>query len=155
MHAMCTIVARNLSTIERCMNYYSQERTWDYASIGGRYSNLIPVSKKCKTYYAGIGWPDIPHGQFPYPDRMEPNPALQYTNIARMRNIVHDEVVRMAHGGGLDIFLPYTMIICHEDDWFEWLDIDEMGEGQLANLHEVLQQPNKQSWFVAIVDYHY
>ena len=155
MHAMGTIVARNLRTIERCVNYYSQEGTWDYASIGGRYSNLIPVSKKCKTYYAGLGWPDIPHGQFPYPERMEPNPDLQYTNIARIRNVVLDEVMRIRQGGGLDIFLPYTMIICQDEECFEWFDIDEMGERQIESLREILQQPNKQSWFIAVIDYHY
>lgn len=155
MHALCTIVARTLRDAERCMNYYSEEQAWDYVMIGGRYSNLIPVSKKCKTYYTDGGWPELPTGGFPYEGRMAANPNLQYTNVARMRNINHDEIHRMICAGGLDIFLPYTMIICHDDGWYEWLDIDEMGEGQIANLHEVLQRPDKQSWFVIIADYHY
>lgn len=155
MHALCTIVARTLREAYDSMRYYSDEQTWDYACVGGRYANLIPVSKKCKTYHDGSGWPELPGDEFPYTDRMNPNPDLKYTNIARIRNINQAERARIIGAGGLDVFMPYTMIICHDDGWYEWLDIEQMGQGQLENLANVLRQPDKQSWFMVVVDYHY
>lgn len=155
MHAMCTIVAKTLQQITNCMEYYSSENAWDYVSIGGRYSNLLPVSKKCKKYYAGMGWPDIPLGTFPYPERMAANPDLYYTNIARIRNLNEDEMVRIREGGGLDPFEPYTLIICHDDGGYEWVDIEQIDTGHFVAVQNFLHDAKRQSWFMVVADYHY
>lgn len=155
MHAMCTIVGRTIREIENCIDYYQTENAWDYASIGGRYSNLLPVSKKCKIYHTGIGWPDIPRGIFPYPERMIADPDLYYANIARIRNINMDEVARVREGGGLDPFEPYTLIICHDDGGYEWIDMEEIDNGRFVATQNFLHDIKRQSWFMAIVDYHY
>lgn len=155
MHAMCTIIGRTIREIENCIDYYQTENAWDYASIGGRYSNLLPVSKKCKIYHTGIGWPDVPRGIFPYPERMIADPDLYYANIARIRNINMDEVARVREGGGLDPFEPYTLIICHDDGGYEWIDMEEIDNGRFVATQNFLHDIKRQSWFMAIVDYHY
>lgn len=155
MHAMCTIVGRTIREIENCIDYYQTENAWDYVSIGGRYSNLLPVSKKCKVYHTGMGWPDIPRGIFPYPERMIANPDLYYANIARIRNINMDEVARVREGGGLDPFEPYTLIICHDDGGYEWIDMEEIDNGRFVATQNFLHDIRRQSWFMAILDYHY
>ena len=155
MHALCTIVARNIHEIERCMEYYQQDEAWDYAMVGGRYSNIVPVSKKCKTFHSGGGWPDLPGETFSYGDRLQANPDLKYTNVARIRNINHEERFRIKRAGGLDVFEPYTMILCHPDGGYEWLDLEQMDQAGLDRLSDWLIEPQRQSWFVAVVDYHY
>lgn len=154
MHALCTIVASRLSDISAAMEYY-QDNAWDYASIGGRYSNLIPVGKKCKDIYAGYGWPDIPRHVFPYPERMEGNENCKYVNVARIRNINQAECQRIRDGGGLSPWEPYTLILCHEDGGFEWMDWEESPR-DVRNVYQAfLNDTKRKSWWMAVIDYHY
>ena len=57
MHALCTVVAKSIQTIQRFMDDRCESGDWDYASIGGRYDRIIPVSKKVKDFYHDINFP--------------------------------------------------------------------------------------------------
>ena len=48
MHALCTVVASSPNAIHQVIYDQCECRNWDYASIGGRYDRIIPVSKKTK-----------------------------------------------------------------------------------------------------------
>lgn len=153
MHALCTIIARDFNTIQNAMDYYS-ENEWDYASVGGRYSNLIPVGKNCRLYN-GNGWPDLQNGDFPFGERLGANPNCKYTNVARLRNVNRAECVRLASAGCLTPFEPYTLILCHEDGGFEWMDWETAPNEVKYSYREWMEDPRRQSWWMVIVDYHY
>lgn len=154
MHALCAVVGRTLQDIDRCLQDHQENEAWDYAMVGGRYCNLIPVGKKVKLINSG-GWPELPGAtNFPYPERMNANPDCQYTNIARIRNINHDERIRMRDGGGLDILCPYNAIICHPDGGYEWIDIDYGTQDDRDRFTDFVSHPSRSYWYVAVVDYH-
>lgn len=154
MHALCTIVGSRLQDIESALEYY-HENEWDYATIGGRYSNLIPVGKKSKVIHTGSAWPDMEREAFPYPERMQGNENCKYVNIARIRNINQEECLRILQGGGLSPFEPYTLILCHEDGGFEWMDWEESPPEVKAVYRAFLNDTRRKSWWMAVVDYHY
>ena len=154
MHALCTIVTSKLDNIQNILEYY-QDDAWDYASIGGRYSNIIPVGKKCKDIHSGCAWPDIGPNAFPYLERMEANENCKYVNVSRIRNINQEECMRIEEHGGLSPWNPYTLILCHEDGGFEWVDWEELPQDVKAVYRTFLNDTRRKSWWMVIIDYHY
>lgn len=156
MHALCTIVAKSIPTIHRFIDDRCECRDWDYATIGGRYDRIIPVSKKVKDIYEGMRFPfnndDYAENGFPF-HNIENNLNYKYVSIARIRNIKRDEVERLNSYNLINPFHPYSYIL-EEDNGCQGPEylVDNYGTDILMNF---INDPRHSGYYVAIVDYHF
>lgn len=150
MHCLCTLVTRRKEDIDaaiasRCYrdedNEYDFSR-WDYAFVGGGYSNIIPANKNSKEVLC-LNHPDLMRPPFPEREMRD----YLYTSCCRARNINLQEVGRLYDLGFISVLRPYTIII--ED--LE-LDVDDPEEEQYDTLYQfILTHP---SYYVTVIDYH-
>lgn len=156
MHALCTVVAKSIQTIHRFMDDRCENGDWDYASIGGRYDRIIPVSKKVKDFYNGINFPFNDDGYaengFPF-HNIENNLNYKYVSIARIRNIKRDEVERLNNHHLINPFNPYSYILEENngDQSPEYI-VDDYGTDILM---DYINDPRHSGYYVAIIDYHF
>lgn len=156
MHALCTIVAKSIPTIQRFIDDRCECRDWDYAVIGGRYDRIIPVSKKVKDIYEGMNFPfnndEYAENGFPFHD-IENNLNYKYVSVARVRNIKRDEVERLNSYHLINPFNPYSYIL-EEDNGCQGPEylVDNYGTDILMNF---INDPRHSGYYVAIVDYHF
>ena len=156
MHALCTIVTKSLNTLHRFMDDRCESGDWDYATIGGRYDRIIPVSPKTKDYFEGTNFPFNDDGYaengFPF-HNIANNLNCKYVSLARVRNIKRNEVARLNANNLINPFNPYSYIL--EDPYgnqsIEYI-VEDVGTDILMNY---LDNPQHQSYFVAIIDYHF
>jgi len=156
MHALCIIVAKSITNIHRFIDDRCEYGDWDYASIGGRYGNIIPVSQKTKDYYAGIHFPFDNEGYaengFPF-HNIENNLNFKYVSLARVRNIKRNEVARFEANHLINPFHPYSYILeTEEGDQTEEYSVRECGTDLLM---DYINDPRHSYYFVAIIDYHF
>ncbi len=149
MHALCTIIAKNRNIIYEVMeNYTYNEDTgdgeWDYALIGGRYENLIPLRRNAKNKLDY----STPHGQLPTRLQEYPN---EFVSIAKNRSVDVLAMCDIVESGYITALVPYRLIIPE-------LGIDEQdipaGDRDMAGfiLEYMRQHPTHT---IAVVDYHY
>lgn len=153
MHAIATVLTKNCNRIHYIMDRFCNDGTWDYASIGGRYHGFIPVSEnvkvKLRSDYMGRTNVDdefpFEHNEIPRKER------TKYLSCARFRNIDMDEVQRMSHVLGYSVFNPEAFIIDDEDDGI----LTYPGRAGFEVIHQYLDRPNRNFWYVIVVDYHF
>jgi len=156
MHALCTIVAKSIQTINQFINDRCDTGEWDYASIGGRYDRIIPVSPKVKDYFEGINFPfnndEYAENGFPF-HAIENNWDCKYVSVARVRNINREEVRRLNNNNLINPFYPYSYILedAEGNQSIEYV-VGEMGTDILM---DYINDPRHSYYFVAIIDYHY
>lgn len=153
MHALCTIVAKSIPTIQRFIYERCVYGDWDYASIGGRYDRIIPVSKKAKDIYEGV-FNDEGYAENGFPfHNIENNLNYKYVSVARVCNIKRDEVERINSHNLINPFNPYSYIL-EEDDGSQGPEymVDDYG---IDRLMDFVNNPRHSKYYVAIVDYHY
>lgn len=156
MHALCTIVAKSVRNIHRFMDERCENGDWDYASVGGRYDRIIPVSHRTKDLYEGVNFPfndgDYAENGFPF-HNIENNLNFKYVSIARVRNIKRNEVARLEANHLINPFHPYSYIL--EDGYgcqtMEYI-VDEQGTDFLM---DYINDPRHSNYYLAIIDYHY
>lgn len=150
MHMCCTMIVKNYSRFWDIADDKCNEGEWDYYSIGGRYSNLIPVSRRCKNVRdaeRGLEW----RGDG---DQYTPNPNLKYVDVARLRNIDKNEVATISLCGFINIFQPYEIMIEQLDGTIRELRLDDCTIEQIRHIYDYLNDPRVQSYYVFIVDAH-
>lgn len=159
MHKFVAVVTPHVDRVMRIIDNKCESRDWDWAVPGGRYANLIPVSKRCQPIRGmltigadgmenGFPWRDIPN-----------NDVLKYVSGARIRNINVGECARLKQLGKLTIFEPYSVIIDEEEyDEEEFClvdeDCDEAVHHRMA-YSNYIHRPDRQHWYVVIVDVHW
>ena len=155
MHALCTIVAKNMRLVNNIMNEMCDCGNWDYYTIGGRYINCIPVRKNTKQLFPSPVPIDVPIevNGFPYADTLQNNPNCKYVNVARVRNIDIQEMQRLDDMHLLNAYKPYSFILCENENecWQERLIENE---GNLRLL-EFIREPRHSFYYVVTVDYHF
>lgn len=122
---------------------------WDYYDIGGRFSGLIPVSKKCKPVrMEGNGlWRN---GTELY----DINPNMRYTNVARLRNVNRNEIFNIQACGYLNIFSPYGIIMEQLDGSIRELILEDANASELRVIHDYLNDERTQSFYIFVIDIH-
>ena len=156
MHALCTIVTKSIAMIYRFIDNKCVCGDWDYASIGGRYGHIIPVSKKVKDIHEDEIFPFNDDGcaenGFPYHD-IENNLNYKYVSIARVRNIKRNEVERINNHHLINPFNPYSYILEEENGGQgpEYI-VDYHGTGMLMDF---INDPRHSGYYVAVIDYHF
>ena len=153
MHVLCTVIARSLREVQEVMDYY-QDDAWDYVNVGGRYSNIIPVSRRCKLYGGRVAGQELTDGIFPFGPDIDPDPDCRYTSIARLRNVKQGECLRLHERGFLTPFAPYNLILYHEDGGMEFLEWGEMNTQARSRYLDWLAAPHRQSWWMVVLDAH-
>lgn len=151
MHCMATIRSKSLSRIREIVHSLCEDGTWDYATIGGRFNGLIPVSKNAKCQY------EVYHNIGDFADLQGRNfPELadtQYTCVARIRNIDFAVAhVMREELGILDFDDPCTIIIDRED-YFTMRDQDSTPHDEWISLRNELTRCSGGN-YIAVVDYH-
>jgi hypothetical protein len=156
MHALCTVVAKSINNIHRFIDDRCEHGDWDYASIGGRYDRIIPVSKNTRDYYDNINFPfnDEGYAENGFPFHVIPNNTeLKYVSLARVRNIKRDEVARLEEHHLINPFHPYSYILETEDgDQSQEYVVDEYGTDLLM---AYINDTRHSYYYVAIIDYHF
>lgn len=156
MHALCTIVASSPNAIHQAIHDQCECRNWDYASIGGRYDRIIPVSKKTKDIMEGINFPfnDDGYAENGFPFHNIPNNwDYKYVSIARIRNIKRDEVQRLEDNNLINPFHPYSYIL--EDEYGDMSEEIFVENSGLERLMNYVNDPRHSYYYVAIIDYHF
>lgn len=155
MHALCTVVAKSIPTIHQFIDDRCESGDWDYASIGGRYDRIIPVSKNVKDVYEGINFPfndgDYAENGFPF-HNIPNNENYKYVSIARVRNIKRDEVERLNNHHLINPFNPYSYILEDNGDQSQEFIVDDYGTDMLM---AYVNDPRHSGYYVAIIDYHF
>ena len=148
MHCFCLVIHKKQQDLHTLLNSWCDENNgrWDYASIGGRYRNIIPVSILTKSLD-----PSVSAHPFDNPD-YGGDPHCKYVDVARVRNINIDEAIRMRDEHELSVLHPYSFIIAD----YMWGDDDpiEVELARDADMYDILTNPKYQSWYITAVDYH-
>lgn len=148
MHCFCMIIHRKKQDLRTLFNKWCDEDNgrWDYAMIGGRYRNIIPVSILTKSLD-----PSASAHPFDNPD-YGGDPNCKYVDVARVRNINLEEAMRMEGEHEISVLHPYSLVIADyeygNDDPYE----QELPPG--TNIYDILTMPRYQSWYATAVDYH-
>ena len=154
MHALCTVVAKRIEDIQDIMDAKCDEGCWDYATIGGRYDRIIPVSPNTKDIFEGHNFPfnhdDYAENGFPF-HNIGNNLNCKYVSAARVRNINRDEVKRLDDAHLINPLNPYSYILDGEFDNAE-MTVEINGQGALLNY---INDPKHSYYYLAIIDYHY
>ena len=156
MHALCTIIAPTIVHINHIVNEYSMRNEWDYCNVGGRYSNLLPISKrtkKAKSEEHGIGLEGLVDGEFPYHD-LDANPNCFYTDIARIRQIDFGEIDRLRAHGRLTGLDPYRLIVMTPTGITDFM-VDETSPAAMQMMRDYIRHPAHGYYYAVVIDYHY
>ena len=159
MHALCAIITKTRDEVQNIIHNHCDEDNenayWDYALIGGRYANIIPVGNNVKNYERQSGpFRDIGLDECPFNGVHDFVAGdCKYVSVARIRNILRAECERQDRYGLLSPFKPYTIIISQNGDIIIDTDLEEQGPGVKAEVMGFIKtHPN---YFLTIVDYHY
>jgi len=154
MHALCAVIGRNLHDIHQMIDYRCDCGDWDYASIGGRYENTIPVHKnsidRFRNYYPEAN--NLPENGFPYPT-IDNNPNCKYFSVARIRQIDLQECMRITQESLVNVSRPYSILVHFLDDSYSDFIEDEVIA--LSVWNTIVTNPRYSGYYVAVVDYHY
>ena len=155
MHALCTVITKNVQNINNIIDNRCEGGDWDYASIGGRYDRIIPVSPKVKDLFEGHNFPfnhdEYAENGFPF-HVIENNLNCKYVSIARIRNINREEVSRLDRANLINPLHPYSYILEGDDGCAsEEIVVDNEG---LDRLLDYVNDPKHSYYYLAIIDYH-
>lgn len=156
MHALCVIVTKSLTNLHRFIDDRCEVGDWDYATIGGRYDRIIPVSPKTKDYFEEINFPfnegEYAENGFPFHE-IANNPHCKYVSVARVRNIKRNEVARLNANHLINPFFPYSYILENQEgDQSQEYVVEDVGTDILM---DYINDARHQSYFLAIIDYHF
>ena len=148
MHCFCVIIHKKRRDLRTLFDDWCNEDNgrWDYAMIGGRYRNIIPVSILTKSID-----PAASAHPFDNPD-YGGDPNCKYVDVARVRNVNIDEAIRMGGEHEISVLCPYSFVIADYD-----YDGNEPYEQELPrgmDIRDLLMMPKYQSWYITAVDYH-
>ena len=159
MHALCAVITKTKNEVQDIIYNHCDEANedayWDYAIVGGRYANIIPVGHNVKTHERQTEpFRDVVLGECPFNGVNNFVPGdCQYVSVARIRNILKHECERQINHGLLSPFKPYTIIISKDGDIIIDTDLEEQGPGVKAEVAGFIEtHPN---YYLTIVDYHY
>ena len=156
MHAVCTVVTKNLHMITDIIENKTNDGDWDYANIGGRYSNSIPVKKNTKNLFRNMGLnieEYYPNGYpYYYTQYLTNNNDCKYVSVARLRNIDLEEMRLLRANNLLDPFNPYRYILCENEDNYNEFETNQHGNELLLDF---IHEPRHSFYYVAVIDYHF
>lgn len=149
MHALCTVIARRPSDIYNILQQGVEENKWDYATIGGRYCNIIPIGKNAKGCNRLTGY--LEDGVCPFEQE---NPNCKYVSMARLRNIKVDECDRQSVNHYLSPLAPYSIIINTPMGQVDEMEFDSADKASILELINMLRTTYG-DYYIAAVDYHF
>lgn len=159
MHKFVAVVTKWPNRVHAIMNNKCESQDWDWAVIGGRYGNLIPVKKNSKDIPGLLTFPEVGGDNgFPFVG-IDNNENLKYVSAARIRNIDRNECNRLKRLGKLNILEPYSVII--DEDEFMEEEFCLVQEDDTEAMHHLntytnyLNRPDRQHWYAIIVDVHW
>jgi hypothetical protein len=149
VHLFYTLIIKNRGRLYDIGDDKCNEDEWDYYTIGGRYANLLPISKRCKMYHQDLSpiwvWDtENYHG----------NTNLHFVNIARLRNIDRTELLRMDVAGCINPFQPYVIIVEQLDGTLKEMKPEDMSPIEETWLRNYLNDPRVQSYYAVLLDVH-
>lgn len=149
MHALCTIIAKRPSDIYDILQQGEEADRWDYATIGGRYCNIIPIGKNAKGCKRLIAY--LEDGVCPFE---QGNPDCKYVSMARLRNVKINECERQLASHYLSPLAPYSIIIDTPIGQVDEMEFDSADKASILELINTLITAYG-DYYIAVVDYHF
>lgn len=150
MHALCTIIAKRPLDIYDILQQGEENGRWDYATVGGRYNNIIPVGKNAKSHTRFVGG-FLQDGICPFEQE---NPNCKYVSMTRLRNVKIDECERQSANNYLSPLAPYSIIISTPMGCVDEMELDSADKASILALINSLISTYG-DYYIAVVDYHF
>lgn len=146
MHALCTLITERTDNIDRILDERcfteDGDGEWDYAMVGGRYNNLIPIKKASKRLLDTPTEPEDIRLQH-YDNR--------FVSVAKIRTIDTDTLNDMYSRLYLNPLNPYRLLI--PDEGIDIEDIRQQDDEVATMILEYMKL--HPTHIMVIVDYHY